>query len=143
MIVTAFALGIIIGFLFFEITGLTAGGVIVPGYIALFASEPVRILVTLALSLVAYSLVTLLARFTILFGRRRFLLMVLTGFTLRLLWDQIGILLPEHSMDLQAIGYIIPGLIANEYARQGVAKTIASLIIVSVIVYFLLQLFFR
>ena len=47
MIVTSFALGIAIGFIFFELTGLTAGGIIVPGYIALYIQNPLAILITL------------------------------------------------------------------------------------------------
>ena len=53
MIVTAFGIGIVLGFIFFELTGLAAGGIIVPGYLALFVHEPSRIIMTiLVLSLI-------------------------------------------------------------------------------------------
>ena len=142
MIVMSFGLGIAIGFLFFEITGLTAGGIIVPGYIALFMNEPLRILVTLVISLITFVIVNYASRFLILFGKRRFLMMVLTGFLLRAAFDNIHIYFPDPGIELQAIGYIIPGLIGNEFARQGVLKTIISMIIVSTFVYFILKLIY-
>jgi poly-gamma-glutamate biosynthesis protein PgsC/CapC len=143
MIVTSFALGIAFGFLFFELTGLAAGGIIVPGYIALFVNEPSRILATLAVALVAYLIVEQLARYLVVFGRRRFLLMILVAFTLRLLLEESRMILPESGFDMQAIGYIIPGLIANEFYRQGILRTAAALTVVSVLVWLVLQLIFH
>jgi len=142
MIIMSFGLGIAIGFLFFEITGLTAGGIIVPGYIALFINEPFRILVTLIISLTTFAIVNYASRFLIIFGKRRFLMMVLTGFLLRTAFDNIHIYLPETGIELQAIGYIIPGLIANEFARQGVVKTVMAMTIVSTFVFFILKIIY-
>ena len=143
MILTAFGIGIALGFLFFEITGLTAGGIIVPGYIALYINQPIRILITLAISLLTFGLANIASQYLILFGRRRFLVMILVGFLLRTTFDSLRLYLPETGLDLQAIGYIIPGLIANEFYRQGVWKTVMSLTIVSILVYFLLLVWFR
>lgn len=143
MILTAFGLGIALGFLFFEITGLTAGGIIVPGYIALYIDQPLRIIITLGISLLTFGLVNFVSQFLILFGRRRFLVMILVGFLLRTTFDSLQLYLPETGLDLQAIGYIIPGLIANEFYRQGIWKTVMALTIVSILVYFLLLVWFR
>jgi poly-gamma-glutamate biosynthesis protein PgsC/CapC len=134
MIVASFAIGIIIGFIFFEVTGLTAGGIIVPGYLALHINEPERIIVTIMVSLVSYFLVRILARYVIIFGRRRFFMMILAGFLIRFLFDHFHVITAEMGIELQAIGYIIPGLIANEFYRQGIIKTILSMIIVVSIV---------
>lgn len=142
MILTAFGIGIALGFLFFEITGLTAGGIIVPGYIALYLNQPLRIIITLMISMLTFGLVNLASQFLVLFGRRRFLVMILVGFLLRTTFDSLRLYLPETGLDLQAIGYIIPGLIANEFYRQGVWKTVMALIIVSILVYFLLLVWF-
>jgi poly-gamma-glutamate biosynthesis protein PgsC/CapC len=142
MILTAFGIGIALGFLFLEITGLTAGGIIVPGYIALYIDQPLRIIATLIISLLTFWLVNLLAQYVILFGRRRFLVMILAGFLLRALFDYSQIYFPESGLDLRAIGYIIPGLIANEFYRQGIWKTIMAMMIVSIMVYLLLLMWF-
>ncbi len=138
----SFGLGIAIGFLFFEITGLTAGGIIVPGYIALFINEPLRILVTLVISIITYAIVNYTSRFLVLFGKRRFLMMVLTGFLIRTVFDNFHIYFPETGIELHAIGYIIPGLIANEFSRQGVVKTVLAMAVVSTAVFFILKLIY-
>ena len=142
MLVTSFGIGIIIGFLFFEISGLTAGGIIVPGYLALFVNDPIKILVTVVVSLITYGIVFYLSNHMILFGRRRFFLMILIGFVIRIGFDNLQIILPESEIEIQAIGYIIPGLIANEFFRQGIQKTITAMIIVVTITYLILQLIF-
>lgn len=143
MIVTSFGLGIFLGFIFFELTGFTAGGIIVPGYIALFVQDPVRILATLVVSIATFTIVKFFSQWFIVFGRRRFLLMVLCGFILRILSDYaMPFLGGAAGIELRAIGYVIPGIIANEYARQGVVQTILSLTIVSGMVYLLLMLFY-
>jgi poly-gamma-glutamate biosynthesis protein PgsC/CapC len=142
MLVTSFGIGIIIGFLFFEISGLTAGGIIVPGYLALFVNDPIRIIITIAVSIITYGIVYYLSKHTILFGRRRFFLMILIGFVIRIGFDNLQFILPESTFEIQAIGYIIPGLIANEFFRQGMPKTIMSMVIVVTITYLLLQILF-
>lgn len=142
MIVTSFGIGIVVGFIFFELTGLTAGGIIVPGYLALYIHEPERIVLTVFISLIVYSVVRLISQFSILFGRRRFFLTILIGFVIRFAFDQLRIAGPESGLELQAIGYIIPGLIANEFYRQGVLKTILSIIIVVVFVGLILMVIY-
>jgi len=142
MIIASFGLGIFIGFIFFEISGLTAGGIIVPGYLVLYVREPERIVVTILVSLIVFCIVTLLSRYCILYGRRRFFLMILTGFIIRYGFDMLPVYLPESGFELKAIGYIIPGLIANEFYRQGVVKTILAIILVVTVVFLLLTIIF-
>lgn len=142
MLVTAFGIGIAIGFLFFEISGLTAGGIIVPGYLALFVNDPIKIGVTLLVSLITYGIVYLLANRLIIFGKRRFFIMILIGFIIRSGLDYLNLFIPDSGIELQAIGYIIPGIIANEFFKQGVAKTIMSITIVVSVVYLILILIY-
>lgn len=142
MIATSFALGIVLGFVFFELSGLTAGGIVVPGYLALFIHDPMRIVFTLLISLLTYWLIYMISNYTILYGRRRFFMMIIAGFLLHAGFDAFRIYIPEAGAGFQAIGYIIPGLIANEFYRQGVLKTLASMAIVVTIVYFILSLIY-
>lgn len=141
MIYQAIGIGIIISFVFYEIVGFSPGGIVVPGYIALFFDQPARILVTLLVSLLTYLVVNLLSNFIILYGRRRFMSMILIGFLLKWFIEDIIIKLPIPGIELQSIGYIIPGLIANEMRRQGILPTIYSLAIVSTLVRLILLLF--
>ena len=141
MIYQAIGIGIVVSFAFYEIVGLSPGGIVVPGYIALFLDQPVRILVTLIVALITYFALSKLSNYIILYGRRRFLAMVLTGFLLKWLIEEIIIKLPITGIELRSIGYIIPGLIANEMKRQGIFPTLYSLAIVSIIVHLILLLF--
>jgi len=141
MIYQAIGIGIVVSFAFYEIVGLSPGGIVVPGYIALFLDQPVRILVTLLVALLTYFAVNMLSNYIILYGRRRFLAMILVGFILKWLIEGLIIKIPISGIELQSIGYIIPGLIANEMRRQGILPTLYSLAIVSVIVRLILLLF--
>ena len=143
MIYQAIGIGIVVSFAFYEIVGLSPGGIVVPGYIALFLDQPVRILVTLLVALLTYFAVNMLSNYIILYGRRRFLAMILVGFILKWLIEGLIIKIPISGIELQSIGYIIPGLIANEMRRQGILPTLYSLAIVSVIVRLILLLFLK
>ena len=73
MIYQAIGIGIVISFAFYEIVGLSPGGIVVPGYIALFLDQPIRILVTLPVALLTYFSVKMLSNYIIIYGRHRFL----------------------------------------------------------------------
>ena len=143
MIYQAIGIGIVVSFGFYEIVGLSPGGIVVPGYIALFLDQPIRILVTLLIALLTYFIISKLSNYMILYGRRRFLAMILIGFLLKWLVEEIIITMPISGIELRSIGYLIPGLIANEMRRQGILPTIYSLVIVSIIVRLLLLLFLK
>src|SRR2546425_11248548 len=73
------------------------------------------------------------SRFTILFGRRRFAVTMLAAMTLTIAIELI--VGPFTGLDpgFQVIGFIIPGLIANEVFRQRAIPTLSTLGIVSAI----------
>ncbi|MFC2083345.1 poly-gamma-glutamate biosynthesis protein PgsC [Candidatus Bipolaricaulota bacterium] len=143
MIVETAFIGLAVATLFVELTGIYPGGIIVPAYVALFVDQPLRIVGTLVVALLAWGVYRLLARVFILFGRRRFLLLILLGG----IWTLIGYrLLPmlwPTSLELRAIGWVIPGLIANTFERQGFFITVPALGIASAITYFILRLLMR
>ena len=134
-------LGLVVSLFFSEMLGLTAGGMVVPGYVALYLDRPVIILLTLAVSYLTYFIVHSLSAVMIIYGRRRTVLMILVGYGMGFLIRSSGSLeLPLGSIDLTVIGYIIPGLIAIWIDRQGLIESLSSLIIASVIVRMLLIL---
>ncbi len=143
MLTESIAIGLLLGFFFYEWVGLTPGGLVVPGYIALYWDRPAMIGTTLLLSLLTFGLVHLLSRITILYGRRRFLLMVITGFALRSLFETFVVNSALFNIEIDTIGYIIPGLIANEMGRQKAIPTVSSLVILSVLVRLVLLLLGR
>ena len=107
MIYQAIGIGIVVSFAFYEIVGLSPGGIVVPGYIALFLDQPIRILVTLLAALLTYFIVSKLSNYIILYGRRRFLAMILIGFLLKWLIEEIIITIPISGIELRSIGYIV------------------------------------
>jgi poly-gamma-glutamate biosynthesis protein PgsC/CapC len=143
MIYQAIGIGVMVSFAFYEIVGFSPGGIVVPGYVALFLDQPIRILVTLLVALLTYFAVKILSNYIILYGRRRFLTMVLVSFLLKWLIEEMVIKMPISGIELRSIGYIIPGLIANEMRRQGIFPTIYSLAIVSILVRLILLLFLK
>jgi gamma-polyglutamate biosynthesis protein CapC len=134
MLIESIAIGLVFGFFFYEWIGFSAGGFVVPGYIALYWDRPWMIASTLVISLVAYGVVQLFSRVTILYGRRRFILVILVGFLLQWFFRMLIVSTHFISIEIDPVGYIIPGLIANEMERQRIMPTVLSLVIVSVLV---------
>lgn len=135
-IILSIGLGLFVSLLFVEFFGLIAGGMIVPGYFAIHLHKPGDIAVTVFVSLLTYFLIRLLSYFIILYGRRRSVLTILISFVLGVFINHLTINLDE----LEVIGYIIPGLIAIWYDRQGIIETLATLCIISIVVRLLLIL---
>ena len=140
MIVEALFIGLVIGFLFYEATGVSPGGVIAPGYFALFVLQPERMLATIVVALLVWGVLELVSSRLILFGRRRLLLALLLGFSIKLLIEQWVLPVSGLALELQAIGYMIPGLVGNEMARQDLIPTLAALGSVTILVYLILLL---
>ncbi len=134
MVPELFLVGLVVGFLYYEWVGVSPGGVIPPAYLALFLHEPERIVVTVVLALVVCGAVRVLQRYTFLYGRRRLLVVLLLGFVAK--WLVEGLLAPNVAapFEIHAVGYLIPGLIANDMVRQRVLPTILSLGIVTLVV---------
>lgn len=133
--------GLAVGVLFSELFGVTAGGMVVPGYFALYMSRPLDMIVTLCVALFAYGIVKLVSPFVILYGRRRTALMILVGYLVGLV---VNMAYPNTSAflgeEFRVIGFIIPGLLAIWMDRQGLIETISTLTIVSVIIRLILIL---
>ena len=118
--------GVAVSLLFSELTGLSPAGLVVPGYIALSLQSPVRVVYTLIIAVVAWGCAGVLNRWMILYGRRRFAVLILLTYALNALIVGSGILPFDPGM----IGAVIPGIIANEFEKQGVAKSLLSLFVV-------------
>ncbi|UCF83229.1 MAG: poly-gamma-glutamate biosynthesis protein PgsC [Desulfobacteraceae bacterium] len=135
LITLSIGLGLVTSLAFSEFFGVAAGGMVVPGYIALYLDKPVVIVVTMLASYLTYFLVHALSSVMIIYGRRRTVLMILIGFLLGWLIRFIGHFeMAFGTIDLTVVGYIIPGLIAIWIDRQGIIETFSTLVIASVIV---------
>jgi poly-gamma-glutamate biosynthesis protein PgsC/CapC len=129
--------------MFSELLGASAGGIVVPGYIALYLDRPLQILGTLVISLLTWAIIRIIGNFTLLFGKRRMVLSILIGFILG--WLSRILVVQDitiHQLQMQSIGYIIPGLIANWFERQGFWKTVSTMGVAAILVRLVLMVVF-
>ncbi len=134
-------IGMVLSLLATETLGVTAGGIIVPGYIAMSIDDPSRLIVTFGISITTFMIIKILSKFILIYGKRRLVLTLLLGFLLGLFTRFEN---SFHSyitnMDFVVIGNIIPGLIANWMDRQGVLRTISVVLITASITKLLIML---
>ena len=123
-------IGMVLSLFFTETLGVTAGGIIVPGYIAMNLEEPYRLVTTFSISVITFLIIKLISQFILVYGKRRLVLALLIGFLLGYLTRTDNNLLSDlNQMDFVVIGNIIPGLIANWMDRQGILRTICTVLI--------------
>ena len=132
MVELAIAIGIALNLVFTELFGFASAGLVVPGYLALYLGHPGRLAATLLLSVATWATVRYgFSRLIVLYGRRRLGVTVLVGFVLNGLLNLALRELPPQAVDLRMIGYIVPGIIANEALTQGVVPTLATTLLIS------------
>ena len=137
-----FVVGIVISLLYAEKAGVLPGGIIVPAYLALIFDQPFFIMAIFFISTLIYFIVVhVLSRITILYGRRKFAAMLLTGVVLKLTFDYFYPIIPFEIYELRGIGVIVPGLIANSFQKQGVVITVTSTMILSGITFGIMSLY--
>lgn len=153
LLAASIGIGLILTLIITEAFGLAAGGLVVPGYMALSLLQPWSFALTLLIALATFAIVRTLATYIIIFGRRRTVLMIVTGYVLGALVDLSlgggivldagpvppGPLRPDAAgenifFEITVIGYIIPGLIAMWFDRQGVLSTLTGLMVTAVLV---------
>ena len=140
MVELAIGLGLTLSLLLSELVGLSSAGLVVPGYLALYLDQPARLAATFLVALGTWAAVKFgFARLVVLYGRRRFGITVLTGFLLNAALDHLLFVLPPEAAGLRAIGYIVPGLIANTALQQGVAATVGLTLLVAAAVRLILM----
>ena len=160
-------LGLAVSLLFSELFGLAAGGLVVPGYLALYLNQPLDVVLTLGAATLTFVVVRLASSFVIIYGKRRTVLMILVGYAVGMGINALiggGIELGADTpmgplargpaaaetalaamnepavLELRTIGFIIPGLIAIWMDRQGAMATLAALLTSAVVVRLLLVL---
>ena len=132
----AIGLGMLISLLFSETLGVMGGGVIVPGYFAMNLQDLVSVFMTFFIAYVAYLIIHYLSKYILIYGRRRVILSLLIAFLLGLI-VRTNVNMPGS---LDYIGFIIPGLVASWYDKQGVVRTTSVVLIQSSLVHFILML---
>ena len=139
MVELALGIGITLNLLLTEAVGLGSAGLVVPGYLALYLNQPARLVATWLVAGATAAVVRFgIGRLVVLYGRRRFGVTVLTGFLLNALLAAVLRALPPEPADLRAIGFIVPGLIANQILIQGFWPTLGLTFLVAAVTRLLL-----
>ncbi|KPK64771.1 hypothetical protein AMJ83_00860 [candidate division WOR_3 bacterium SM23_42] len=135
LLIEAVGIGMFLSLILTETIGLAAGGIVVPGYIALVLHHPVQVIATILAGLITYLIIKLLSSYIIIYGRRLLIISILVGYLIAYL-TRISpmIRLDALILDVQTVGFVIPGLIAYWIARQGIIPTLAAMLIVSSLV---------
>lgn len=158
LLALSIGIGLVVSLLFSELLGIAAGGLVVPGYVALYLTRPMDVAATLFAALLTFFLVRIASTFVIIYGRRRTALMILVGYGVGMLISTaLGaaieateapltppVVVPlaafgalqagRQALEAGVIGYIVPGLIAIWLDRQGVVPTLAALLTSAVVV---------
>jgi poly-gamma-glutamate biosynthesis protein PgsC/CapC len=141
LLTLSIGLGLTASLLYGELFGLAAGGMVVPGYIALYADKPIDVGLTLLAALVTFGFLKGLSQIAIVYGRRRTALTILVGYLVGMAF-RTWLRSPVSPFAEGAIiGFIIPGLIAIWYQRQGVVETTLSLVTAAILVRMVLVVF--
>jgi len=130
-------IGLAVALLYVEATGIYPGGIIVPAFLALSLDHPLRALTTVAVACLSLLVYKMMARYFILFGKRRFVILLFLGGLIVQLVTLAAPRLLAAPVEFQVIGLVIPGLLANNLERQRFLPTLASLVTVTAVTYFL------
>ncbi|MBP6874553.1 MAG: poly-gamma-glutamate biosynthesis protein PgsC [Candidatus Eisenbacteria bacterium] len=137
----AIGLGLLVSLLFSEKLGLTASGLVVPGYIAVYFNQPMMVILTLAVGVLTMLLIRGLGRVMLLYGRRTLVLSVISGYLIgQAFWALRSTL---GNVDIPAspvVGYIVGGLIGYWMVRQGIIETTGTVVASSFVVRLVLVL---
>ena len=135
MLIEAVGIGMFLSLILTETIGLAAGGIVVPGYIALVLHNPVQVISTIVVGIITYLIVKLISLYIIIYGRRLLIISILIGYLIAYI-TKISpmVAMDTLSINIETIGFVIPGLIAYWIARQGIIPTLSAMIIVSSLV---------
>ena len=120
-----------------ELTGLVAGGIIVPAYVSMILGNPQSLAVLFAMALCVLLSLRLLEQVMPLYGTRRYGISVLLGGVLNAASQSAlaSVLLQQSiSVEWSAFGSLVPGLIAWHFDRQGILRTLLMIAVAAPLV---------
>ena len=139
----ALAIGLIVSILIYERWRLTGGAAVVAAYLALFVTRPLYVVTTVLIAVATFYIVDrVIARRMFLYGRRRLVVMVLVGMALQLVTGALAfysVPTVPWMAGLFGIGFVIPGLIAQDVERQGLRPTLFTVVVTVALTFLLFQ----
>ena len=89
VVALSIGLGMIFSLLLTEVIGLTAGGIILPGWVALHLHNPFSVFITFFIALIVFVIVEIASKFMFIYGKRRLVISLLLGFLIGLIFTPI------------------------------------------------------
>jgi len=133
-------IGVTVALLLVEFTGLNPGGMILPGYLAIRVTDPFFLMLVLFIALTAFGITKfILPKFLVIYGRRKFVAVILISLVLKLLFELAFPLLPFTIFEIAGLGIIVPALLANSFFKQGIKLTLGITSIAIFSTFLLLQ----
>lgn len=144
MNITEFYIALLVGLLLSlaieEFIGVSSGGVIVAGYLAMVCDDLLSVGIVILIALLTFLIVEfILPKFVLLFGKRKFVACLLVALVFKVLADFFVPTLPFATMAFRGIGVITPGLIAHTSTKQGIHITIPAVLIASYLTFAIVQ----
>ncbi|MCC6305424.1 MAG: poly-gamma-glutamate biosynthesis protein PgsC/CapC [Rhodobacteraceae bacterium] len=143
MLTLTLALGIAVSLALFQLVGLSAGGVVAPGYVALVLDRPGMLATIAVAAFASWGLLTLAAGRLFLYGTRRFGMAILIALPITTGIQALRGGIGPIGLEWGGIGFIVPGLIAHQMDRQGPLPTLLMLAIAAPLVRVLAMIFVR
>jgi poly-gamma-glutamate biosynthesis protein PgsC/CapC len=123
---TILIIGILVSIIFYELTEISPGGIIVPGLLVMYFDSIERVIYTVIIGLITFLIVKFLSKYILVFGKRRFVLMIIVSIILSIILELIMNALSVNLLSISIVGYTIARLIANDFYKQGVKKTLPA-----------------
>ena len=144
MIITEFYIALLVGLILSlaieELIGISCGGVIVAGYLAMVCDDWLSIGIVILISLLTYLIVEfVLPRFMLLFGKRKFVACLLIALIFKVISVFFVPALPFSTLAFRGIGVVTPGLIAHTSTKQGIHITIPSVMVATYLTFAIVQ----
>jgi poly-gamma-glutamate biosynthesis protein PgsC/CapC len=140
----AIFLSAVISVLVYERWGLTTGGTIVAGYLALFVTRPTHILITILIATITFLFVHRVLRPRwMLWGRRLFEVEIVVALVLQSAWFITLALLSQYHVEvsfLYGIGFLLPGIMAHDMGRQGAWLTVRLVVLSALAIFVMLMI---
>jgi len=133
MMINIIILGIIVSIIFYEITDISPGGIVVPGLMVMYVNQFDKMIYTVIVAIITYLVVKFISRYLVIFGKRRFVILILVSILINFLLQTLLHSFSINLLSVSIIGYSIAGIIANDMYKQGIKRTLPALAIVLVV----------